>query len=350
MPEHESGDVRRAFGTVQQWTHLRRSSTQHAFVLLVAAALAAGATAGVGWAAGFHAAFDLLLRTDGIWLAVALGGVIPAYAGYIAAHRAVARVEGGPELSWQDTAAVVAAGFGAFAVRGGFAVDVDALRRAGATQREARVRTLGLGALEYAILAPAACGAAMFLLVRAAHVSFGVTLPWAVAVPLGSAVALWLTRYRARVRRRGGILGAVGHALEALAVLRDLAARLRSFGAAAFAGMATYWLGDIFVLWATLHAFLGRPPPVASLVIGYATGYVLTRRTLPLAGAGAVEALVPFALVWTGFPLAASLLAVVAYRIFNLWLPLIPALVGLRAMRRKHPRPLGEDDTHPLAA
>ena len=69
------------------------------------------------------------------------------------------------------------------------------------------------------------------------------------------------------------------------------------------------------------------------LVVGYATGYALTRRTLPLAGAGAVEALLPFALTWMGFALAPSVLAVFAYRICNVWLPVGPALAGLIALR-----------------
>lgn len=340
--------LHRAIAKADGRTHFRRSFTQNAAVLALAGILAGGAAIAVAWVAGLGVVVHVFAHADFVWLPVALAGLIPAYAGYIAAHRSVARVEDGPNLNWTHTAAVVAAGFGAFAVRGGFAVDLDALSRAGATRREARVRTLGLGALEYAILAPAACGAAIFLLVRAAHISFGLTLPWAIAVPLGFAVALPMLRYRDGLRRRGGIAAAVAHGLDAVAVLRDLAVRLRSFGAAAFVGMAAYWLGDIFVLWATLHAFLGRPPPVATLVIGYATGYVLTRRTLPLAGAGAVEAFVPFALHWTGYPLAASLLAVMAYRIFNLWLPLIPALFGLRAMR--HSFADGNGKEHPLAA
>jgi hypothetical protein len=340
--------LRRAVANAERWTHFHRSSTQHAAVLLFAGALAFGATVGVASIAGFGAVAQFFVDAHLIWLPVALAGLIPAYAGYIAAHRAVARVEGGPELAWTHTAAVVAAGFGAFAVRGGFAVDLDALCRAGASRSEARVRTLGLGVLEYAVLAPAACGAAIFLLVRAAHISLGLTLPWAVAVPIGFAIALPLMRRRDSLRGRGRLLRALAHGLDAVAVLRHLSLRLRTYGALAFVGMAAYWLGDIFVLWATLHAFLGRPPAVATLVIGYATGYVLTRRTLPLAGAGAVEALVPFALHWTNFPLAASLLAVVAYRIFNLWLPLIPAAIGLRALQRTYP--VAGDSERPLAA
>jgi hypothetical protein len=78
-----------------------------------------------------------------------------------------------------------------------------------------------------------------------------------------------------------------------------------------------------------------------AVVVGYATGYALTRRTLPLAGAGAVEALLPFALVWVGYSLPAAVLAVFAYRVFNLWLPLGPAAVGLYHLQRRAPEAAG---------
>jgi len=46
-----------------------------------------------------------------------------------------------------------------------------------------------------------------------------------------------------------------------------------------------------------------------------------------------VEALLPFALSWTGVPLAAAVLAVFTYRVFNFWLPVVPAVVGMRSLR-----------------
>ena len=104
----------------------------------------------------------------------------------------------------------------------------------------------------------------------------------------------------------------------------------------AFIGMGLYWVGEIFSLSAALHAFGSPRPAIAALIIGYATGYALTRRTLPLAGAGVVEALLPFSLVWVGAGLAPAVLAVFVYRIFNLWLPLIPAVVGMRVLRQGH--------------
>jgi uncharacterized membrane protein YbhN (UPF0104 family) len=80
---------------------------------------------------------------------------------------------------------------------------------------------------------------------------------------------------------------------------------------------------------------------VPAVVVGYATGYALTRRTLPLAGAGAVEALLPFALTWVAFGLPAAVLAVFAYRIFNLWLPLGPAIGALYALQQRPPESPG---------
>jgi uncharacterized membrane protein YbhN (UPF0104 family) len=99
------------------------------------------------------------------------------------------------------------------------------------------------------------------------------------------------------------------------------------------AGVSLYWLGDIACLWAALkiyNAELSTP----ALILAYATGYVLTRRSLPLAGAGLVEVLMTFALVWVGVGLAPALLGVVTYRLFNFWLPVIPALAALPAVRR----------------
>ena len=92
---------------------------------------------------------------------------------------------------------------------------------------------------------------------------------------------------------------------------------------------------SIVTLWACLQAFTHGTPDIGLLLIGYATGYALSRRTLPFAGAGAVEALLPFSLTWVGIALAPALLAVFAYRIFNLWLPAIPGTPGLLVLKRR---------------
>jgi uncharacterized membrane protein YbhN (UPF0104 family) len=119
-------------------------------------------------------------------------------------------------------------------------------------------------------------------------------------------------------------------------------------------GTAVYWFGDIVCLWACLQAFTHGTPDISIILIGYATGYALTRRTLPFGGAGAVELLLPLALSWTGISLAAAVLAVFTYRIFNFWLPLIPAALGLRSLKAAdavvNDGPLRDDDRELRAA
>lgn len=329
------GSAREALKWLKPREHFDHPFWELAVFIAVGAALAIGATVALAWVAGFDVVLHRLRHPNTLWIPLAFAGQIVAYFGYMLAYREVARVEKGPKLGVTRLAAAVFSGFGVFVAAGGFAIDVAAMRRAGSTERDARIRVLGLGALEYALLAPAACVSAIILLAHGTRKpSLGLTLPWAIAVPLGFAAALWAIRHRGRFARRKGWRGALDHALQGVAVLRHLALAPLKHGTA-FLGMGLYWVGEIFSLAAALHAFHSQRPAVAALIIGFATGYALTRRTLPLAGAGVVEALLPFALVWVGATLAPAVLAVFVYRFFNLWLPLIPAVLGIRALRRR---------------
>jgi uncharacterized membrane protein YbhN (UPF0104 family) len=99
-------------------------------------------------------------------------------------------------------------------------------------------------------------------------------------------------------------------------------------------GSAVYWDGDVTCLWASLRPF-GASVSVAGVVLAHPVGYVLTRQTLPLAGAGIVEVLMPLPLVAAGAPFAGAILGVVVYRLCNLWLPLLPAAAALPLLRRR---------------
>jgi hypothetical protein len=202
--------------------HQERGPAQHALLVLVGAGLALAAVIGIAWAAGFTTVYDQLVHLDPLWLPVAFGMEVAAYFGYVVAYREIARVQGGPRLGIGRAGAIVAAGFGVFVIRGGFAVDRHALEDAGLEPREARIRVLGLGALEYAVLAPAAALAAVIILARGStHPSLGFTLPWAIAVPLGFIAAFAALGLRHRVRDEGGWRAALRHALDAVNMLRD---------------------------------------------------------------------------------------------------------------------------------
>jgi uncharacterized membrane protein YbhN (UPF0104 family) len=297
------------------------------FFVLLGLGLACGALLADSWIAGFDKIADVLLAPDWNWLPAAVGGEVAAYLGYTLAYREIVRVERGPHLGLRQAAALVTSGFGVFMARGGFAADLEALGEHCEDERDARIRVLGLGALEWAVLAPAACISALYLIFRGWKVQPGLTLPWAVAVPLGFVAAFFALRHRARFAGGAGWRAPLDHALHAIHVLKRLVELPRDHGVPAFLGMTLYWVGDIFVLWACLRVFLGHTPSLPAVVLGYATGYALTRRSLPLGGAGVTEAFLTFSLHWVGQPVAPSLAAVVVYRVFNFVLPTFPALL-----------------------
>jgi uncharacterized membrane protein YbhN (UPF0104 family) len=300
--------------------------------LLVPTALALGAVAGLADLAGAERLDRAARHLHPLWLVLCFGGEALAYAGYVLAVRDTARVDHGPKLTVGSSLRAVVGGFGVFAATrssGGFAVDYWALRSAGADRDGAVARVLALGALEYSILAPAALCSAIALLLSEEHVSLGLTLPWLAVIP-GALVAVWVTSPKRAQRFSdpgdgGRIRRAFAHSVSGLSILRSmLVAPPREHGLG-FLGAAAYWAGDIACLWGALE-FFGNPRlSVPALILAYATGYVLTRRSLPAGGAGVVEIALTFALNWFGLPFVRALLGVVVYRLFNLWLPIVPA-------------------------
>jgi uncharacterized membrane protein YbhN (UPF0104 family) len=303
--------------------------------VLTGLALAGAASLGIVFlVVGWHAVLQQLRHIAWIWLAVAAGATIASHIGYLLAYREVARHDHGPDIHPARAAAIVVTGFGLVVPRGGFAIDSAALCEHGISTSEARQRVMSLGILEYAVLAPAAFGAAVALLLQHINAQAGLLPSWIIGVPAGTALTLFLLPRRAGLRRRGWVRHRLARTLDAImATLRML--RSTPNGPLAAIGMAVYWAADIAVLGACLAMFGGHHASIAALIVGYSTGYALTRRSLPLSGAGAVEALLPFALSWVSVPLAEAVLAVLAYRAFNLWLAVGPAAAGLRYLRRR---------------
>ncbi len=313
--------------------------------LAVALALGAGAVVLVGSDAGWGTVASSFGSFAPAWLLVVLGGQLIAFAGYVLSYRIVAGIEAGRATSVALAAKLVLAGFGAFAPAGGLLLDHRAVAAMRDSEREATVRVVGLAALEYAVIAPAACVAAIVLLVRGSSIQGAVLWPWAVAVPLGFALGLWLAspRQRQRFAGRGWVREKVATALAGIAVLPGLVRVLAGWGA--FAGMALYWGGEVVSLWGSVES-VGGSLAVGPLIIGLATGWALTRRSTPLAGAGVTEALMSFALLWVGLGLGTALAATIVYRVFTLALPNIPALFARRSVA-----PLLSDDIpHDLSA
>src|SRR2546421_3698961 len=294
---------------------------------LLALLIATATSVAMASVAGFHAADSAPQLTTPGWLALVLGARLAAYAGYTLAHRATLTPEGRASIPVDARLKLVAFGAAATSLAGGFATDHKAMRGAGASPRQAMVRVLSLGSLEWITLASAAWICALTLL-DAPHVQRAVTIPWAVGVPAGFAIAaIALPRLSARsLSRRGGFRLVVGRGVEALNSLRE---QLRDpvpllVGCL---GMVLYWSAEIVSLWAALRVF-DIHVSAAVVTLGYATGHALTPRSLPLSGAGVTEALLPLALFWVGVPLAGAVPAVFAYRIVLLALSIAPALLA----------------------
>jgi hypothetical protein len=327
----------RSGGPLGLFAHHREHEPQHLVALVIlAGALSLIATIAVAWVAGPRLVVHVARHANVYWFPFALVGAFVAHIGYVFAYREVAHVDRGTRIGVLRAGAVVAAGFGMFFPRGGFAVDLEALEDLGVPTEEARIRVLGLGSLEYAVLAAGSCVCAVILLLGDYPAQRAVVLSWVIGVPVGTFLAILAVAHRDWLCR-GWFGRIIRPFLDAIYIVGLIVAAPRRHGFKALNGMAFYWAGEVFVLWVCLAAFTRHLPSIPAVVVGYATGYALTRRTLPLAGAGAVEVLLPFALHWVGFPLAAAVLAVFAYRIFNLWLPIVPAVAGVIALRRGRP-------------
>jgi uncharacterized membrane protein YbhN (UPF0104 family) len=307
-------------------------------VSALAAAIAAGGALLIAHVTGADAVGRAFGEISPGWIALIAVAEAITYPAYALAYRSVACVHGHAPLTLPVAARVVAAGFGPFHVAGGFAVDKDALHALHEDERSARVRVLGLGVLEWALLAPTTCIVSIVFLVEGADILPSLLWPWALAVPIGFSLALWASAPRRRdglARIRGRRRGWLADLLDGIGVLHTLLAHpLKYWGA--WAGTALYWAADIAAFYGALRTF-GLQPTAGKVILAYATGYAATRRSLPLAGAGVTEVLMSYALYWVRQPLAPALAAVVAYRAFNFMLAAMPALIA-----RRHVDPLLE--------
>ena len=316
---------------------MKRQPRVHPMVTTtLAATLAAIAVIAIAHVTGADAIGRAFEDVDPGWIAVVAGAELLTYPAYIAAYRTVAAMHGHATLSLPLVSRIVVAGFGPFALGGGFGVDMRVLGTIDEDERSARVRVMALGTFEWAILAPTACITAIVLLAEGANIMPSLLWPWALAVPPCLLLALWASR-PSRTQRLaqalGGRLELLVQMLEGIDGVRGLVAKhpQREFGA--WLGICVYWAADMFALWAALRTF-GIDLGAGKLIIAYSTGYAATRRSLPLGGAGATEALMTFALYWVREPLAPALAAVMLYRVFNFLLIAIPAVIAHRQLPR----------------
>jgi uncharacterized membrane protein YbhN (UPF0104 family) len=295
-----------------------------AYAVSVIAVLALAA----GW--GLHGFIDAWTHPHPAWLILAGSAALAGIPAYMLAYRALMRFQDGPRLSYGLAMRIVALGFAPFVPAGGFDVDKRALQAIRGDRQEVLIRVIAVGLLELALLSLAAWVCAILLILDADPKPMPSALwPWVIAVPaiigLILSVAAWSHR-RGVEPGRSGIRGAFGRVIASVWLLLQLLRRPVA-GCVALLGMSAYWGLDIAAFYASAH-FVGLGINLAETVVAYATGYLLSRRSLPLGGAGVAIVFLTFAMHWVGQPVLGSLAAVVVYRFFNFALPTAPALLA----------------------
>jgi uncharacterized protein (TIRG00374 family) len=100
----------------------------------------------------------------------------------------------------------------------------------------------------------------------------------------------------------------------------------------ALLGAVLFWGFQIAVLWAAFHAF-GNAPPVAVLVQAFFVGMLGNLLPMP-GGVGGVEGGMIGAFAAFGVDSGLAVVAVLVYRAFTFWLPLVPGVIAYFRLRR----------------
>jgi uncharacterized protein (TIRG00374 family) len=105
-------------------------------------------------------------------------------------------------------------------------------------------------------------------------------------------------------------------------------------------GALAWWGFDIATLWAAFHAF-GSAPTFTVIVMAYFVGMVANLLPLP-GGVGGVEGGMIGALLAFGVDSGLAVVAVLVYRGFSFWLPMVPGVLAYFGLRRTVSRWQGE--------
>jgi uncharacterized protein (TIRG00374 family) len=285
------------------------------------------------------------------WMFLALVFTGGMFGGYVMMFRGVfARAEGGARIGWRESYQITLAGLAASRIfaaggAGGLVLTAWALRRAGMRKRLVADKTLSFLILTYFpyVAALIVAGLGLRLGIFPGEAPFGLTVVPAVfaviALAIGLSIALVPTDLQTRLGRwadRGGRLARIAQKLanlpaSASAGMRDALEHVRSRDPA-LAGAFLFWGFQILVLWAAFRAF-GDSPPVAVLVQAFFVGMLGNLLPMP-GGVGGVEGGMIASFVAFGVDGGLAVVAVLVYRAFTFWLPLIPGVIAYFQLRK----------------
>ena len=299
--------------------------------------------------AGLDDTWSRIERGRPAWIIAALLLTLGMFGGYVAMFRGVFARAGSRRLGWRASYQITMAGLAAsrlFAAggAGGLVLTAWALRRSGMRKRTVADTTISFLVLTYMPYAVAVivCGFGLHWGLFSGPDPISLTfVPAVVAVVMVAiivAIAFVPTDLQRRLRglQREGWLGRLTHKLALApatmsAGVRDAMEHLRSRDPA-LVGAVLYWAFQIAVLWAAFHAF-GDAPPLAVLVQGFFVGMLGNLLPLP-GGVGGVEGGMVGAYSGFGVNFELALVAVLVFRAFTFWLPLLPGVIAYFRLRR----------------
>lgn len=298
---------------------------------------------------GLGDSLSRLDEADPLWIAIAIGFNVVAYATYIALFKAVV---GGDalRLRWMETYEINMAGVAGTLLfsaggAGGIAVTYWALRKAGMERRDVARRMVAFVSLHYAFYPIALIVFGVLLRTGVLNGKSSVELtiiPAAVAgflLIVGVLIALIppdleqrLTRFGESehqwIRTAAKVPATLGEGFRFALSLFTHPSR----GGLAVIGAAGYWAASIGVLWASFHAF-GVHVPLAVVVQGFFLGMVANLFPLAPAGVGAVDAGMIGAFVLFGIPEETVFPAVLIFRLVAFWMPIPPGIFAFFQLR-----------------
>jgi uncharacterized membrane protein YbhN (UPF0104 family) len=266
-----------------------------------------------------------LTSGDGRWLLLALALEGVSFLGHILLFRAVAG-RGTGRIGMRASTEITFAGHAATRLfasggAGGVVLTAWAMRRSGMERADVAARMTTFLVLLYSVYMAALVvgGLGLWLGILPGSAPLALTLIPAGVGALVIGIALLLPRFGR------GRLAPLGAGV-------DEALRLARRPNPGLLGALLWWAGDIACLWACFEAF-GQSPAIAVIVVGYFVG--MLANTLPLpGGVGGVDGGMVAALVAFGTDPALAVVAVLAYRAFAFWLPIIPGAAAWVSLRR----------------
>jgi uncharacterized membrane protein YbhN (UPF0104 family) len=325
-----------------------RRRTLWSAVLLAAAAVAL--YVGLPEITGLKAGWGLLSSGAPLWLCAAGILEILSYAAYVfTLHRLL---DGpGSRIGWHDSYDITMAGVAAtrvFATAGvgGIALTAWAIHRSGMGAEEVghRLTTFYVSLYSVFMAALVVFGAGLWTGVLAGRAPLGLTLVPACFAAATIAAALLTARLPADLDDRAGrSLSARPRVKRWLARITTVAATVAAGvrgalgllrrGDRALLGALAVWTFDLGSLWACFHAF-GEVPAFGVVALIYLAGQLGNVLPIP-GGLGGVEGGAIGAALAFGVKGDLAVTVVLAYRVFDYWLPIVPGILAyLNLLRR----------------